>query len=102
MRCITRRRASTCRPRRVRGGFLFFLPLAGVGFHPAAIALMLALGLLYQFFLHTALPVHLGPLEWVLNTPRPHPVHHACNDACLDTNYGSTPTVFAPPSGASP
>jgi sterol desaturase/sphingolipid hydroxylase (fatty acid hydroxylase superfamily) len=76
------------------GGFLFFLPLAGVGFHPAAIALMLALGLLYQFFLHTALPVHLGPLEWVLNTPRHHRVHHACNEACLDTNYGSTLIVF--------
>jgi sterol desaturase/sphingolipid hydroxylase (fatty acid hydroxylase superfamily) len=76
------------------GGFLFFLPLAGVGFHPAAIALMLAIGLLYQFFLHTALPVHLGPLEWVLNTPRHHRVHHACNEACLDTNYSSTLIVF--------
>jgi len=76
------------------GGFLFFLPLAWIGFHPAAIALMLALGLLYQFFLHTALPVHLGPLEWVLNTPRHHRVHHACNEACLDTNYGSTLIIF--------
>jgi sterol desaturase/sphingolipid hydroxylase (fatty acid hydroxylase superfamily) len=76
------------------GGFLFFLPLAWIGFHPAAIALMLALGLLYQFFLHTALPIHLGPLEWVLNTPRHHRVHHACNEACLDTNYGSTLIVF--------
>jgi sterol desaturase/sphingolipid hydroxylase (fatty acid hydroxylase superfamily) len=76
------------------GGFLFFLPLAWIGFHPAAIALMLALGLLYQFFLHTALPVHLGPLEWLLNTPRHHRVHHACNEACLDTNYGSTLIIF--------
>jgi sterol desaturase/sphingolipid hydroxylase (fatty acid hydroxylase superfamily) len=76
------------------GGFLFFLPLAWLGFPPAAIALMLALGLLYQFFLHTALPVHLGPLEWVLNTPRHHRVHHASNEACLDTNYGSTLIVF--------
>jgi sterol desaturase/sphingolipid hydroxylase (fatty acid hydroxylase superfamily) len=76
------------------GGFLFFLPLAFVGFHPASIAMMLALGLLYQFFLHTALRVHLGPLEWVLNTPRHHRVHHACNEACLDTNYGSTLIIF--------
>jgi hypothetical protein len=30
---------------------------------------------------HTALPVHLGPLEGVLNTPRHHRVHHACNEA---------------------
>ena len=76
------------------GGFLFFLPLAFIGFHPAAIAAMLALGLLYQFFLHTALQVHLGPLEWVLNTPRHHRVHHACNEPCLDTNYGSTLIIF--------
>src|SRR6267142_648824 len=33
-------------------------------------------------------------LEWVLNTPRHHRVHHACNEACLDTNYGSTLIVF--------
>jgi len=76
------------------GGFLFFLPLAAIGFHPVAIASMLALGLLYQFFLHTALPVDLGPLEWVLNTPAHHRVHHACNRGCLDTNYGSVLIVF--------
>jgi sterol desaturase/sphingolipid hydroxylase (fatty acid hydroxylase superfamily) len=76
------------------GGFLFFLPLAGIGFHPLAIAFMLALGLLYQFFLHTAVAIDLGPLEWVLNTPAHHRVHHACNQGCLDTNYGSVLIVF--------
>jgi sterol desaturase/sphingolipid hydroxylase (fatty acid hydroxylase superfamily) len=76
------------------GGFVFFLPLAWLGFHPLAIAAMLAIGLLYQFFLHTALPVDLGPLEWVLNTPAHHRVHHACNDRCLDRNYGSVLIVF--------
>lgn len=76
------------------GAFLFFLPLAWIGFHPAAIALMIGLGLLYQFFLHTSLDVPLGPLEWVLNTPRHHRVHHASNEACLDMNYGSVLIVF--------
>jgi sterol desaturase/sphingolipid hydroxylase (fatty acid hydroxylase superfamily) len=76
------------------GGFLFFLPLAWIGFHPLAITFMFALGLLYQFFLHTALPVDLGPLERVLNTPRHHRVHHACNESCLDVNYGSVLIVF--------
>jgi sterol desaturase/sphingolipid hydroxylase (fatty acid hydroxylase superfamily) len=55
---------------------------------------MLAAGLLYQFFLHTALPVRLGPLEWILNTPAHHRVHHSCNEACLDKNYGSVLIVF--------
>jgi len=89
------------------GAFVFFLPLAWIGFHPLAIAFVIGLGLLYQFFLHTALPVSLGPLEWVLNTPNHHRVHHASNEACLDKNYGSVLIVFdrlfgtfaAPPAG---
>jgi sterol desaturase/sphingolipid hydroxylase (fatty acid hydroxylase superfamily) len=78
----------------ISGAFVFFLPLALIGFHPAAIALVIGIGLLYQFFLHTALPVSLGPLEWGLNTPRHHRVHHASNEACLDKNYGSILIVF--------
>jgi sterol desaturase/sphingolipid hydroxylase (fatty acid hydroxylase superfamily) len=68
--------------------------LVWIGFHPLAVAFMPALGLLYQFFLHTALLVDLGPLQWVLNTPRHHRVHHACNGSCLDSNYGSVLIVF--------
>jgi len=71
------------------GAFVFFLPLAWIGFHPLAIAAMMGLGLLYQFFLHTSLPLTFGPLEWVLNTPAHHRVHHASNATCLDKNYGS-------------
>jgi sterol desaturase/sphingolipid hydroxylase (fatty acid hydroxylase superfamily) len=76
------------------GAFIFFLPLALIGFSPVAIGAMLSAGLLYQFFLHTALPVRLGPLEWILNTPAHHRVHHACNETCLDKNYGSVLIVF--------
>lgn len=76
------------------GAFIFFLPLAFVGFPPLAIGSMLSAGLLYQFFLHTALPIRLGFLEWVLNTPGHHRVHHASNDTCLDSNYGSVLIVF--------
>jgi sterol desaturase/sphingolipid hydroxylase (fatty acid hydroxylase superfamily) len=76
------------------GGFLFYLPLVALGFHPAAVVAMLALGLIYQFFLHLAHPPHLGPLEWVLNTPRHHQVHHACNASCIDRNYGSVLIIF--------
>jgi sterol desaturase/sphingolipid hydroxylase (fatty acid hydroxylase superfamily) len=76
------------------GAFVFFLPLAFIGFHPLAIAFVIGLGLLYQFFLHTSIPVSLGPLEWVLNTPNHHRVHHASNETCLDKNYGSVLIVF--------
>lgn len=78
----------------ISGAFVFFMPLALLGFHPAAIGLVLGLGLIYQFFLHTALPIRLGLLEWVLNTPTHHRVHHASNESCLDKNYGSVLIVF--------
>ncbi|MBX9926500.1 MAG: sterol desaturase family protein, partial [Hyphomicrobiaceae bacterium] len=76
------------------GAFVFFLPLAWIGFHPLAIGAVIAASLLYQFFLHTSLDVSLGPLEWVLNTPRHHRVHHASNETCLDRNYGSVLIIW--------
>ncbi|HEY8067003.1 MAG TPA: sterol desaturase family protein [Methylosinus sp.] len=76
------------------GNFLFFLPLAWLGFHPIAIMLMLTANLLYQFFIHTELCPRLGLLEHVLNTPAHHRVHHASNASCLDRNYGGVLIVF--------
>lgn len=76
------------------GGFLFYLPLIWIGFHPLAVLAMLAANLLYQFFIHTELVDRLGALEWVLNTPAHHRVHHASNTACLDKNYGGVLIVF--------
>jgi sterol desaturase/sphingolipid hydroxylase (fatty acid hydroxylase superfamily) len=78
----------------ISGNFLFFLPLAWFGFHPFAIVGMLGINLLYQFFIHTELAPRLGPLEWVLNTPAHHRVHHASNASCLDKNYGGMLIVF--------
>ena len=78
----------------ISGNFLFFLPLALLGFHPVAIVAALGANLLYQFFVHTELAPRLGPLEWVLNTPRHHRVHHASNEICLDRNYGGVLIVF--------
>ncbi len=78
----------------ISGNFLFFLPLVWIGFHPLAVIAMLALNLMYQFFLHTELAPRLGPLEWVLNTPRHHSVHHASNGSCLDKNFGGFLIIF--------
>ncbi|WP_298884116.1 sterol desaturase family protein [uncultured Bradyrhizobium sp.] len=78
----------------ISGNFLFFLPLAWVGFHPFAIVTMLGINLLYQFFIHSDFTPRLGKLEWVLNTPSHHRVHHACNEPCLDRNYGGILIVF--------
>ncbi len=76
------------------GNFLFFLPMAWLGFHPLAVLAMMAISLAYQFFIHTQLVPDLGPLEWVLNTPRHHQVHHACNPGCVNRNYGGILIVY--------
>jgi sterol desaturase/sphingolipid hydroxylase (fatty acid hydroxylase superfamily) len=70
------------------GAVFFFLPLTLIGFHPLAVTAMALLNLIYQFFLHTERAPRLGPLEWVLNTPAHHRVHHASNEHCLDKNFG--------------
>jgi sterol desaturase/sphingolipid hydroxylase (fatty acid hydroxylase superfamily) len=73
---------------------LLLVPLTVLGFHPVAVMAMLALNLLYQFFLHTAHAPRLGALEWVLNTPTHHRVHHAVNASCLDKNFAGVFIVW--------
>ena len=74
--------------------WLFRLPLILAGFDPRMIATWLVIDLHYQFFLHTESIRKLGPLEWVLNTPAHHRVHHASNEAYIDCNFGGMVIVF--------
>ena len=78
----------------ISGAAVFMAPLVLLGFPPAMVLAALAANLLYQFWIHTELIGRLGPLEWVLNTPRHHRVHHARNSAYLDRNYGGVLIVF--------
>ena len=78
----------------ISGEWLFRLPLYFLGLNPLAVAGMQALNLTYQFFLHTDLVGRLGPLEWALNTPSHHRVHHASNREYLDRNYGGILIVW--------
>jgi sterol desaturase/sphingolipid hydroxylase (fatty acid hydroxylase superfamily) len=75
-------------------GWLVYVPVILIGFDPRLVALLLAFDLHYQFFLHTEARVSLGPLEWFLNSPSHHRVHHGSNDWCLDRNYGGVLIVF--------
>lgn len=76
------------------GGWLVFLPLILAGWDPMLVAALLGFNLAYQFLLHTETIGRLGPLEWVLNTPLHHKVHHACNPRYLDRNFGGVLIVF--------
>jgi sterol desaturase/sphingolipid hydroxylase (fatty acid hydroxylase superfamily) len=79
---------------KLTGTALFFAPLVWLGFPPLAVVATLAANLLYQFWLHAPWMPRLGPLEWVLNTPTHHKVHHASNLEYLDRNYGGVLIVF--------
>jgi sterol desaturase/sphingolipid hydroxylase (fatty acid hydroxylase superfamily) len=69
-------------------GPLFWIPMAIVGFPIEVLFAVEAASLLYQYVLHTELVRSLGPLEWVLNTPSHHRVHHGRNLQYMDKNYG--------------
>ena len=67
---------------------LAHLPMVLMGFPPELIIFGSLVVLAYQTWLHTELIGKLGPLEWVLNTPSHHRVHHGSDDKYLDRNYG--------------
>ncbi len=76
------------------GATVFFAPMALLGFEPTTVLTALFLNLLYQFWLHADWIPKLGWLEYVLNTPSSHRVHHARNPEYLDANYGGVLIVF--------
>lgn len=62
-----------------------WLPI--IGFHPVMLMMMMSINLIYQFFLHTETVGKLGILEWFMNTPSHHRVHHGTNQQYLDRNH---------------
>jgi sterol desaturase/sphingolipid hydroxylase (fatty acid hydroxylase superfamily) len=73
---------------------LFWAPLAILGIPPEMIFLAQGVSLVYQFWIHTELIDRLGPLEWILNTPSHHRVHHGRNIEYLDRNHGGILIVW--------
>ncbi len=63
-------------------------PLLLLGVSPLLVVWCRALVNDYTFFLHTRYIGKLGWLEWVLNTPSHHRVHHASNGCYIDKNFG--------------
>jgi alkylglycerol monooxygenase len=73
----------------------FYLPLALVGVPTFVFAVTQALSTLYQFWIHTRLVGKVrGPVDWIMNLPSHHRVHHAINMQYLDKNYGATLVVW--------
>ena len=75
--------------------FIFRIPLALVGFHPAMILFCGAVNLIYQFWIHTEAIGRMPRwFEAVMNTPSHHRVHHATNPRYLDRNYAGVFIVW--------
>ncbi|CAG7721528.1 unnamed protein product [Allacma fusca] len=73
--------------------WVFYLPLAF--FVPPSIFLIhTQFNLVFQFWIHTETVDHLGPLEYILNTPRHHRIHHGSNRYCLDKNYAGVLIIW--------
>jgi hypothetical protein len=74
--------------------WIFYLPLALIGFPPLMFLTVSSIDTLYQFWIHTRAIGRLGPLEWVLNTPSNHRVHHGRNPKYIDRNHGGILIVW--------
>jgi sterol desaturase/sphingolipid hydroxylase (fatty acid hydroxylase superfamily) len=68
--------------------FIYFIPLALMGFEGLDIMFMYSLTQIYGILVHTRFNVPLKWLEYVLVTPSHHRVHHASNDLYIDKNMG--------------
>jgi hypothetical protein len=74
--------------------WVFYLPIALLGVPLTMWLVCHALNLVYQFWIHTREVNKLGPLEWVLNTPSHHRVHHGVNPQYQDKNFAGTLIIW--------
>ncbi len=61
---------------------------SGRGGLNTGVALVLVIGTIWSFFIHSNIRVRLGPLEWLISTPVFHHWHHT-NDEHRDRNFAA-------------
>lgn len=69
---------------------LMLVPVVFIGIDPVMAIALMSINHLYQYWLHTQHIGKLGPIEWVMNTPSHHRVHHGTNLQYCDRNYAGT------------
>ncbi len=74
--------------------WIFYAPIMLLGFAPWMFLTVHGFNIIYQFWIHTRFIKTLGPLEWVLNTPSHHRVHHGVNNPYLDKNYAGVLIIW--------
>ncbi len=68
--------------------FIYFIPIALLGFQPVDIAFIYAATQTWGILVHTEKIGKLGWLEYIFVTPSHHRVHHGSNAKYLDRNMG--------------
>jgi sterol desaturase/sphingolipid hydroxylase (fatty acid hydroxylase superfamily) len=77
------------------GTFVFWLWMPLLGFHPVMIALFQQISLVYQFWIHTeAIDKLPPPVEYIMNTPSHHRVHHGSDLKYLDKNHAGVLIIW--------
>ncbi|MDX1961324.1 MAG: sterol desaturase family protein [Leptospiraceae bacterium] len=75
--------------------WIFYLPLAWLGFSPWIYLACYQLNLIYQFWVHTKsigkLPAFI---EYIFLTPSHHRVHHGVNPEYIDRNHAGVFVIF--------
>jgi len=73
---------------------LFWIPLLIVGFDPVMIFAVENIGFLFAFVQHTQVIRNIPYLDYILNTPSHHRVHHSANQEYINKNYGNVLIIF--------
>ena len=77
------------------GTWMFYVPAVLIGFSPELMLGLLGANLAFQWFVHTEAIPKLHPwIEWWINTPSNHRVHHGRNLQYVDKNYGGVIMLY--------
>jgi hypothetical protein len=74
--------------------WIFYLPLALIGFPTWMFVTVATFNTLYQFWIHTQLIHKMGWFEKIFNTPSHHRVHHGKNQQYIDKNYAGSLIIW--------
>jgi len=74
--------------------WIFYLPLAFIGFPTWMFVAVASFNTLYQYWIHTQLIQNMGWFEKIFNTPSHHRVHHGKNPQYIDKNYAGSLIIW--------
>ncbi|KTC90299.1 sterol desaturase family protein [Fluoribacter dumoffii] len=74
--------------------WVFYLPLALIGFPTWMFVIVSSCNTIYQFWIHTQSINKMGWFEIIFNTPSHHRVHHGKNPQYIDKNYAGSLIIW--------